>query len=160
MMDRRKRARLKRVLASMRLNFIAFAALIVIAVIGISLIRSTLFDNAWETGTSMAHNYAAEEQSSLTMYETLLTFGTASIDDRTKQGLSLIHILAPGEVAQGRCLFRQYLQSPARGHALTRIKSGPSPSRRRAVVVALQTDVLFQQPCAEDRGERHHERAL
>ena len=88
MMDRRKRARLKRVLASMRLNFIAFAALIVIAVIGISLIRSTLFDNAWETGTSMAHNYAAEEQSSLTMYETLLTFGTASIDDRTKQGWS------------------------------------------------------------------------
>ena len=51
MMDRRKRARLKRVLAGMRLNFIAFAALIVIAVIGISLIRSTLFDNAWETGT-------------------------------------------------------------------------------------------------------------
>ena len=47
MMDRRKRARLKRVLAGMRLNFIAFAALIVIAVIGISLIRSTLFDNAW-----------------------------------------------------------------------------------------------------------------
>ena len=88
MMDRRKRARLKRVLASMRLNFIAFAALIVIAVIGISLIRSTLFDNAWETGTSMARNYAAEEQSSLTMYETLLTFGTASIDDRTKQGWS------------------------------------------------------------------------
>ena len=33
MMDRRKRARLKRVLGSMRLNFIAFAALIVIAVI-------------------------------------------------------------------------------------------------------------------------------
>ena len=31
MMDRRKRARLKRVLGSMRLNFIAFAALIVIA---------------------------------------------------------------------------------------------------------------------------------
>ena len=88
MMDRRKRARLKRVLASMRLNFIAFAALIVIAVIGVSLIRSTLFDNAWETGTSMARNYAAEEQSSLTMYETLLTFGTASIDDRTKQGWS------------------------------------------------------------------------
>ena len=88
MMDRRKRARLKRVLGSMRLNFIAFAALIVIAVIGISLIRSTLFDNAWETGTSMARNYAAEEQSSLTMYETLLTFGTASIDDRTKQGWS------------------------------------------------------------------------
>ena len=88
MMDRRKRARLKRVLGSMRLNFIAFAALIVIAVIGISLIRSTLFDNAWETGTSMARNYAAEEQSSLTMYETLLTFGTASIDDRMKQGWS------------------------------------------------------------------------
>ena len=56
MMDRRKRARLKRVLSGMRLNFIAFAALIVIAVIGISLIRSTLFDNAWETGTSMARN--------------------------------------------------------------------------------------------------------
>ena len=88
MMNRRKRMRLKRVLASMRLNFIAFAALIVIAVIGISLIRSTLFDNAWETGTAMARNYAAEEQSSLMMYETLLTFGTASIDDRTQQGWS------------------------------------------------------------------------
>ena len=39
MMDRRKRARLKRVLAGMRLNFIAFAALIVIAVIGKMCIR-------------------------------------------------------------------------------------------------------------------------
>ncbi len=85
MMNRRKRMRLKRVLASMRLNFIAFAALIVIAVIGISLIRSTLFDNAWETGTAMARNYAAEEQSSLTVYETLLSFGAASIDSRVQQ---------------------------------------------------------------------------
>lgn len=90
---RSTRARLRRVLAGMRLNLIAFAALIALSVVGMLLIRSTLFQNAWETGTALANNYAAEEQSALTVYETLLSFGAASIDKRVESGESREEIL-------------------------------------------------------------------
>ena len=90
---RSTRARIKRVLVGMRLNLIAFAVLIVLSVVGMWLIRSTLFHNAWETGTALANNYAAEEQSALTVYETLLNFGTASIDKRVESGESREEIL-------------------------------------------------------------------
>ena len=68
--------------------------------------------------------------------------------------------VAPGEVPEGRRLFRQHLQSPARGHALSAQKNSPPPCRRRAVVVALQTDVFFQQPGAEDGRNDQHQHAL
>ena len=83
MKKREKRHHHRRmVLGKLRLSLCAFAALIVLAVLGIFLIRSTLLHNAHETGTALSRSYAAEESNTLAMYETLLSFGTASLDSR------------------------------------------------------------------------------
>lgn len=87
------RARLKLTLVNMRLNFIALAGLVALSVLGVLVIRSALFENARETGTALARNYAAEEQSDLTVYETLLSFGTVTLDDRLRAGESDEQIL-------------------------------------------------------------------
>ena len=97
---RRKRtaARLKRVLRNMRLNIAAFAVLAVLAVAGTAVIRTALLQNAWDTGTALARGYAAEEQSSLAIYETLLSFGTASVDKRVSEGESKEELLGWMEI--------------------------------------------------------------
>ena len=90
MKKREKRHHHRRmVLGKLRLSLCAFAALIVLAVLGIFLIRSTLLHNAHETGTALSRSYAAEESNTLAMYETLLSFGTASLDSRLSSGESL-----------------------------------------------------------------------
>ena len=90
MKKREKRHHHRRmVLGKLRLSLCAFAALIVLAVLGIFLIRSTLLHNAHETGTGLSRSYAAEESNTLAMYETLLSFGTASLDSRLSSGESL-----------------------------------------------------------------------
>ena len=77
-----RRSRLRRILRGMRLNFITLGLLIVLTVLGLSLIRTSLLKNAQETGTALTQIYAAEGESNLTIYETLLSFGTSSISDR------------------------------------------------------------------------------
>ena len=86
--SRRKRysAGLKRSLKNMRLNIVAFIALAVLVVAGMLLIRSALLKNAYNMGVALAQNYASEEQASLTVYETLLSFGAASIDKQESDG--------------------------------------------------------------------------
>ena len=81
-----RRSRLRRILRGMRLNFITLGLLIVLTVLGLSLIRSSLLKNAQETGTALTQIYAAEGESNLTIYETLLTFGSSSISDRLTNG--------------------------------------------------------------------------
>ena len=83
--DKRRRRR-KLVLNKLGLSLCAFAALVVLAVLGILLIRSTLLRNARDTGTALSRSFAAEESNSLAMYETLLSFGTASLDSRLEAG--------------------------------------------------------------------------
>ena len=83
--DKRRRRR-KLVLNKLGLSLCAFAALVVLAVLGILLIRSTLLRNARDTGTALSRSFAAEESTSLAMYETLLSFGTASLDSRLEAG--------------------------------------------------------------------------
>ena len=70
----------------MRLPPCAFAALAVLAAAGILLIRATLLENAYDTGTALSRSYAEEERGHLAAYETLLTFGTASLDSRLSSG--------------------------------------------------------------------------
>ena len=70
----------------MRLPLCTLLALSVLAAFGIVLLRSTLLKNAYNTGTALSRNYAAEESNNLAVYQTLLTFGTASIDWRVEQG--------------------------------------------------------------------------
>ncbi|WP_295717534.1 hybrid sensor histidine kinase/response regulator [uncultured Oscillibacter sp.] len=81
-----RRSRLRRILRGMRLNFITLGLLIVLTVLGLSLIRTSLLKNAQETGTALTQIYAAEGESNLTIYETLLSFGTSSISDRLTNG--------------------------------------------------------------------------
>lgn len=66
--DKRRRRR-KLVLNKLGLSLCAFAALVVLAVLGILLIRSTLLRNARDTGTALSRSFAAEESNSLAMYE-------------------------------------------------------------------------------------------
>lgn len=86
-------ARLRLALSNMRFNIIAFIVLVALALVGMAVIRSSLVQNSWETGMTLAQNYASDEQSSLTVYETLLPFGTASIDMRISEGQSREEIL-------------------------------------------------------------------
>lgn len=64
----------------MRLALCAFVVLVILAVAGVLLIRSALLRNAYDTGTALSRSYAAEQHSNFAVYETLLTFGTATID--------------------------------------------------------------------------------
>ena len=69
-----------------RLPPCAFAALAVLVAAGILLIRATLLENAYDTGTALSRSYAEEERGHLAAYETLLTFGTAALDSRLSSG--------------------------------------------------------------------------
>ena len=72
--------RLRLVLSRMRMGLIAFGLLFVLILVSLMVIRTALLRNAQESGTAMARNLAAEEQSNLSVYQTLLSFGTASSD--------------------------------------------------------------------------------
>ena len=82
----RSRQRWRRMVESLRPALWAFAALLALAVGGIVLIRSTLLRNAYETGTALSRSYASEARSELASFETLLAFGTSSIDNRLAGG--------------------------------------------------------------------------
>ena len=81
-------SRRKRVLRDMRLNFLALGILAALTVTGALIIRTALLRNAWNTGMALARNYASEEQGTLVVYETLLTFGTSSVERRIPSGSS------------------------------------------------------------------------
>lgn len=83
-----RRGGLQPLLRYARLPLCAFAALAVLALIGLWMLRSTLLQNAYETGTALARSCAAEEQGNLNVYETLLSFGTSAVDGRTEAGES------------------------------------------------------------------------
>ena len=72
----------------MRIPLCAFAALAGLAAAGILMVRDTLLENAYNTGTALAASCAAEEEAQLAAYETLLSFGTASLDTRVAAGES------------------------------------------------------------------------
>ena len=82
----RKKGNIKQVLYNLRFSIFAFLFLIVLTVAGIFILRSSLLRNAQVTGISMARNYASEEQGILSAYETLLSFGAASVDQRVQDG--------------------------------------------------------------------------
>ena len=83
-----KKTRWRHVLHDLWLNIAAFFLLLFLLLIGILVIRTALIRNAWETGSTLAHNYATEEQSSLAVYETLLSIGTASADRMQEENAS------------------------------------------------------------------------
>ena len=85
----KKYGSLRRVLVAMRLSLLAFAVLVCLAVFGVLMIRRSLLKNAQETGNALARGYAEEARSNLTVYQTLLSYGTAFLQDRLNQGYSM-----------------------------------------------------------------------
>jgi signal transduction histidine kinase len=64
---------------------------IVLAILGSTvyvILRETLLRNFQDLGTALAKSYASEESNNLTVYETLISFGTNSINDRILAGES------------------------------------------------------------------------
>lgn len=70
----------------MRLGLILLVFFVALALVGGQILRSTLLQNAHESNTALSRYYAAETNSSLTMYRALLEFGTESLDSRNEQG--------------------------------------------------------------------------
>lgn len=79
---RRKR---KRIFRNVRTNFLVLLAFMVIGMVCYHILRVDLLKNAKELGTSLAKTYAAEERNNLTVYETLIAFGTEAIDWRLQE---------------------------------------------------------------------------
>lgn len=73
-------------LGRMRLGLILLVFFVALALVGGQILRSTLLQNAHESNTALSRYYAAETNSSLTMYRALLEFGTESLDSRNEQG--------------------------------------------------------------------------
>ena len=90
----RKAIKSKDSLHGIRLNLAAFAALVLLAATGILMVRLSLLKNAQETGQALARSYAAEEHSCLSAYKTLLSFGTASVEQRIDGGETEQELLA------------------------------------------------------------------
>ena len=80
--------RWRRLLSSMRVNVAALLVLVIVGTVGYQLLRVDLLKNAQSTGTALAASYAAEEYSSLVVYETLIDFGAETIDTWYERGWS------------------------------------------------------------------------
>lgn len=83
---RKKQHLWKEVFYRMRIHIIALLALVLVAAIGFQLFRTELLKNAQSLGSSLSRNYASEERNNLTVYETLISIGTESIDQKVKDG--------------------------------------------------------------------------
>lgn len=79
------RRRRKRIFRNVRTNFLVLLAFMVIGMVCYHILRVDLLKNAKELGTSLAKTYAAEERNNLTVYETLIAFGTEAIDWRLQE---------------------------------------------------------------------------
>ena len=93
MKKKRRSARWRRVLRRMRPNAAAFVMLVLLSVVGMGIIRWALLESAQYTGTALSRNFAAEEHSNLAVYETLMSFGTASVDQMLEEGESREELL-------------------------------------------------------------------
>ena len=102
---RRKKARWKRVLYDLRLNLAGLLILVVMAGAGALLLRTALLRNAQSMGDALSRNYAAEETNNLSVFETLLSFGTASLDKQVRDGSS------PEELLEWMNLYFQQLSA-------------------------------------------------
>ena len=69
-----------RVFRKIRLYVIIYLFLLALGLNSYAIQRRTLLKNAGQLGDSLAASYAAEERNNLTVYETLLSFGTLNLD--------------------------------------------------------------------------------
>lgn len=80
--DKRRTCGFRNLLRYMRFPLCAFVVLGMLSAVGILIMRATLLQNAYETGTALARSCAAEERGNLNVYQTLLAFGGAALESR------------------------------------------------------------------------------
>ena len=88
----------RRVLSDMRLSLIAFTALVFLSFFGVLMIRRSLLINAQDTGSALARSYSEEVRSNLTVYETLLSYGTAFLQDRLDREYTIEDLAEPAQM--------------------------------------------------------------
>ncbi len=88
----------RRVLSDMRLSLIAFTALVFLSFFGVLMIRRSLLINAQNTGAALARSYSEEVRSNLTVYETLLSYGTAFLQDRLDREYTIEDLAGPAQM--------------------------------------------------------------
>ncbi len=78
--------RLKTLFKSLRLYIIVIIAITILGIAYHATLQDTLLRNFQQLGTALAQSYVAEETSNLTVFETLITFGTNSINAQKERG--------------------------------------------------------------------------
>lgn len=56
---------------------------VVLSVVSVLLLRDSMLENAYRTGTAIAYTYAGEEQNTIAVYKTLLQIGTRYLDNQS-----------------------------------------------------------------------------
>ena len=94
----------KALLYKVLLGIIGLLFLTLMAGWGVYILRDALLQNAQRMGMSITSNFAAEERSNFTIYETLLSFGVASLDDSIERN-------GAGSVEYSLGLYFRHLQT-------------------------------------------------
>lgn len=89
---------LRRILGDVRLSLLAFFVLVCLVLFGVLLIRRSLLKNAQESGFALARSYAEEARSNLSVYQTLVSYGTAFLQDRVGQGYTDEELFASAQM--------------------------------------------------------------
>ena len=74
----------KELFKNLRLYIIVIITMAIFGIAYLAILQDTLLRNSQELGTALAKSYVAEETSNLTVFETLITFGTNSINAQQK----------------------------------------------------------------------------
>lgn len=93
-MKKSKRRARAQLLGQMRLPLCIFAILIVLALVGSWVLRTTMLQNAYYAATTFARSCAEEERGNLNVYQTLLTFGASALQKRLEDGEDRAEIMA------------------------------------------------------------------
>lgn len=80
------RKKYQSILRNIRFNILLFLLLFLVEAISYQVLRIALLKNSQELGTALAQNCASEERNTLTVYETLLTFGTDTLREQIQSG--------------------------------------------------------------------------
>ena len=81
------RKKYKSIWHNIRFNVLLFLLLFLVESVSYQVLRIALLKNSQDLGTSLAQNCASEQRNTLTIYETLLTFGTDTLNDQIKRGV-------------------------------------------------------------------------
>lgn len=76
------------ILHNIRFNILLFLLLFFVESISYQVLRIALLQNSQDLGTALAENCASDKWNTLTIYETLLTFGTDTLDEQIRTGSS------------------------------------------------------------------------